>query len=101
MNNGASFNLFNIGDASGNCLTSGSTSYSVNFGQNSIQTCASSSPCGSSLYIDSLIKLTSLTINQYASQSASKISISGTNSSFNSCSYQTIILDIVYSQSGW
>jgi hypothetical protein len=101
LNSGANFNLFNIGDSSGNCVASGSTPYSVNFGQNSIQTCVSASPCGSSLYIDSLIKQISLTINQYASQSASTISVTGTSASFNSCSYQTIVLDIVYSQDGW
>lgn len=86
---------------SGNCVTSGTTTYTVNFGQNSVQNCFSSSPCGSSLYIDSIVKQTLLTINQYASQSTSTISISGANSSFNSCSYQTISLNIIYSQDGW
>jgi len=101
LNSGASYDFYNIGDSSGSCLTSGSTVNSVNFGQNLIQSCASSSPCGSSLYVDSIVKQTSLTINQYAAQSTSTISVTGTNSTFNSCSYQTIMLNILYSQEGW
>lgn len=50
------YNLFNIADASGNCVISGVSTVSLLFGQNALYSCISSNPCASSLYIDQLPK---------------------------------------------
>lgn len=107
QNAGSAFTLYNIADTSGNCIAAssaggvGSTTTSVLFGQNIAYSCISTNPCSSSLYIDSLIKLTGLKIQKWAKGSTDSISVSGTGTSTNSCNFQTIVLNILYSSAGW
>ena len=55
-NSAGIYNLFNIADASGNCLTTGASNVDLLFGQNTVYSCLSANPCSSSLYIDQLAK---------------------------------------------
>jgi hypothetical protein len=78
--------LYNIADSSGNCISTGATPISVIFDQNVVYSCASSNPCASSLYIDSITKTSSLEIQKWAKNSNTTIVFSGTGSSVNTCS---------------
>jgi hypothetical protein len=77
----------------GVCYLSTSTSGSISllFGQTSTYSCLSSSPCSNSYYIDSLLTST-ITIQQYASQSTNTITVSGTGASLKGCSNEAYTL---------
>jgi hypothetical protein len=102
-NSGTPFTLFDIADGTGNCLNTGinGTSTPILFGQNVAYSCATTTPCTSSLYIDSLAKLTSFKISKWAKGSLDTVLVGGTGSTINTCSYQTIIINILYSNGGW
>ena len=94
--------IFALGDpTTGACYTTstGST-LSLLFGQSATYSCISASPCSTSYYIDSLIK-SSISIQKYASQATDTITVSGTSSGTNGCSYESYNLQILYSYSGW
>lgn len=104
--NGTAFSLLSIGDSSGSCyLTSNtdpSSSIELVFGQNAVYSCQlpSSSPCSSSLYIDSL-PLTPLQIKKWPQSSPATIPITLPSSPATTlCSQQLITLNILYSTGG-
>ncbi len=94
--------VFAIGDpTTGTChTTSTGSTLSLLFGQSATYSCRSTSPCTTSYYIDSLIK-SSISIQKYASQSTDTITVSGTSSGKNGCTYESYNLQILYSYSGW
>lgn len=56
VNSAGAYKLYNLADASGNCVTTASSTVDLLFGQNAIYSCISSNPCASSLYIDQIAK---------------------------------------------
>ena len=80
--------------------TTGATgSTTLIFGQDAVYRCQSASPCATSYYIDALLT-TTFTITQYADQSTTTITVSGTGAATN-CNYESYTLEVIYSYGGW
>ena len=78
--------LYSIADASGNCVATGSTAISLNFGQNTVFSCQfTADPCANSIYVDQIAKLTGLKLQKWAKGSVDTISVAGTSSTINTC----------------
>ena len=85
-----------------NCYAAGAAAgtISILFGESATYRCQSPLPCTNSYYIDSLLS-TTITIQQYASQSTTTITATGTTNNITDCNYATYTLEIIYSYDGW
>ena len=82
----------------GSCMTSAGSDLYLNFGVNQSWSChASTNPCAGSFYVDTLAAGT-LDLKKYATGTEA-VNIVGLTE--NSCSKQSITLNIVYSSAGW
>ena len=81
-----------------NCLTTEGAELNLNFGVNKTWSCtAGTNPCAVSYYVDSLASQ-SVSLRKYATGSE-EVKIVGLKE--NTCSKQSVTLNIVYSKVGW
>lgn len=91
-----------IGDpATGTCYVTGAAAGTTTllFGESATYRCESPTSCALAYYIDSLLTST-ITIQQYASQSTTTVAVTGTSPNTN-CNYEGYTLELVYSYNGW